>query len=296
MELRHLRYFAAVAELENVSRAALKLHVSQPALSRQVRDLEAELGFPLLQRSAKSVRLTDAGRVFLAEARAVLLRTEQAVQAARAVATGKSGELHAGYAPVPTVQILPPALRAFQAELPAVRVKLHDLSTEEMIVGLRKRSLQIAFLVRPTRAMLRGLKFEELARDRMHLAVPAGHPFARLRSIPVARLAQEPLVAYSRQEYPEYHEYIDTLFATVKARPRIVEEHEGSVGMVAAVEAGYGLALATQSLACSVGPRLKLIPLSPEPPPLIVGAAWVQNGMTPAAEVFLKCARDAAPH
>src|SRR6478736_9516415 len=83
VELRHLRYFVAVAEMENVSRAALKLHVSQPALSRQVRDLEEELGFPLLERSAKSVRLTEAGRMFLSEARAVLQRADEAVKAAR---------------------------------------------------------------------------------------------------------------------------------------------------------------------------------------------------------------------
>src|ERR1700761_1528028 len=108
MELRHLRYFVAVAEDENVSRAALKLHVSQPALSRQIRDLEDELGFLLLERSAKSVRLTAAGRVFLAEARAVLQRADEAVLAARAVATGKRGEIHVGYAPSLTVQILPP--------------------------------------------------------------------------------------------------------------------------------------------------------------------------------------------
>ena len=97
MELRHLRYFVAVAETENVSRAALKLHISQPGLSRQVRDLEEELGFPLLERGAKSVRLTEAGRVFLGEARAVLQRVEAAVQAARAVATGSREELHVGY-------------------------------------------------------------------------------------------------------------------------------------------------------------------------------------------------------
>src|SRR2546426_12713968 len=113
MELRHLRYFIGVAEEENVSRAALKLHVSQPALSRQIRDLEEELGFLLLERSAKSVRLTEAGRTFLAEARAVLQRTEEAVQAARAVATG-SEELHVGYAPSLTARILPATLRAFQ--------------------------------------------------------------------------------------------------------------------------------------------------------------------------------------
>src|SRR5476651_1274828 len=99
MELRHLRYFVAVAEEENVSRAALKLHVSQPGLSRQVRDLEAELGFLLLERSGKSVRLTDAGRMFLSEAKSVMQRAEEAVQAARAVATGKRGEIQIGYAP-----------------------------------------------------------------------------------------------------------------------------------------------------------------------------------------------------
>src|SRR2546425_12935588 len=96
MELRHLRYFIGVAEEENVSRAALKLHVSQPALSRQIRDLEEELGFLLLERSAKAVRLTEAGRAFLTEARAVLQRAEAAVQAARALATGGRGELDVG--------------------------------------------------------------------------------------------------------------------------------------------------------------------------------------------------------
>jgi DNA-binding transcriptional LysR family regulator len=291
MELRHLRYFVAAAELENVSRAALRLHVSQPALSRQIRDLEDELGFPLLSRGAKSVRLTEAGRTFLAEARAVLLRAEDAVKAARSVATGLRGELHVGYAPTPTVRILPPALRAFQAELPEVRVRLHDLSTEELLAGLRKGSLQIAFLVRPTKAMLRGLQFEELVRDAICLAVPPGHPFARLRSISVERVAREPLVAYSRRDYPEYHEYLARLFAKVKGRPHIVEEHEGGASMVAAVEAGYGLALTTQSLACSVGARLRLIPLSPAQEPLVVGAAWSREGLTAAAERFLRCAR-----
>ena len=104
MELRHLRYFVAVAEQENVSRAALKLHVSQPALSRQVRDLEEELGFDLLERSAKSVRLTEAGKVFLRESRAVLQRAEEAVSKARLTATKGQVELHIGYAPSPTVR------------------------------------------------------------------------------------------------------------------------------------------------------------------------------------------------
>src|SRR5580692_10415461 len=114
MELRHLRYFVAVADTENVSRAAIKLHVSQPGLSRQVHDLEEEIGFQLFERSAKSLRLTEAGRVFLVEARLVLQHAEEAVKKARAVAVSVTGELNIGYAPSLTVQILPPALRKFQ--------------------------------------------------------------------------------------------------------------------------------------------------------------------------------------
>src|ERR1700761_4475821 len=108
MELRHLRYFVAVAEEENVTRAALKLHVSQPALSRQIRDLEDELGFLLLERSAKSVRLTEAGKIFQREAKAVVQRLDEAVQAARAVAINGRSELNVGFAPSPTARILPP--------------------------------------------------------------------------------------------------------------------------------------------------------------------------------------------
>ena len=294
MELRHLRYFVAVAEAENVSRAALKLHVSQPALSRQVRDLEDELGFPLLERTAKSVRLTEAGRVFLAESRAVLQRAEAAVSAARAVSTGQGAELHVGYAPTPTVRMLPPALRAFQAEQPGVRVKLHDLSTEEMLAGVRDGKLQVAFVVRPTRGMLRGLGFEELARDPMRLAVAPNHPLARSRSVPLARLAREPLVAYSRKEYPEYHEFLAALFARIKARPRIAQEHESGTSLIAAIEAGSGVALVSESLGCSAGPRLKLIPIVPEPEPLAVGMAWLKKGLTPTARQFLAKAREAA--
>src|SRR5215208_3528437 len=115
MELRHLRYFVAVAQEENVSRAALKLHVSQPALSRQIRDLEEELGFLLLERSAKAVRLTEAGREFLAGARRVLQTADEAVTAARETALGGEGELHVGYAPSLTAKILPRILRSFQA-------------------------------------------------------------------------------------------------------------------------------------------------------------------------------------
>jgi len=294
MELRHLRYFVAVAEAENVSRAALKLHVSQPALSRQIRDLEEELGFALLERSAKSVRLTDAGKTFQGEARAVLQRVEEALKKTRAVATGGRGELHVGYAPSLTVRILPPTLRAFQAGSPNVRVLLHDLSTEEMLAQLRDGALQIAFLVRPTRAMLRGLRFAELMRDSLCLAVAPKHPFARRRTVRLAELVREPLIAYSRKEYPEYHVSLAEYFATIRSKALIGEECEGITSLVASVEAGGGVALVPKSLVCIIGPRLKLIPITPPPKPLIIGAAWSERGLEFAAERFLKWARETA--
>ncbi|HEY5911460.1 MAG TPA: LysR substrate-binding domain-containing protein [Verrucomicrobiae bacterium] len=292
MELRHLRYFTAVAEAENVSRAALKLHLSQPALSRQIRDLEDELGFPLFERTAKSVRLTEAGRTFLVGSRAVLQRAQEAVTAARGVAQGGRTELHVGYAPSPTVRILPPTLRAFQARANNVRVKLHDLSTEEMLAGLREGKLEIAFLVQPSRAMLRGLRFEGLARDAMRLAVPPNHAFARLHSVALKQVAAEPLVAFTRKDYPEYHEYLDALFATVRPAVGVVEEHDSAASLVAAIESGSGVAVVPDSFSCTAGPRLKLIPLSPAPEPLVVGAAWPKDGLTPPAARFLQSAKD----
>lgn len=293
MELRHLRYFIGVAEEENVSRAALKLHVSQPALSRQIRDLEGELGFLLLERSAKSVRLTEAGRAFLTEARAVLQRAEEAVKAARAIATG-GGELHVGYAPSLTARILPPTLRAFQTELPNVRVRLHDLSTEEMLAGLRESKLQLAFIPQPTRATLRGFRFEELVRDFICLAVAPKHPLAGRRTVTAAEVAREPLITYNRKDYPDAHEHLAAVFATIKNKPRIAEEHDSVSSLIAAVEAGVGVAVVSQSLTCTAGLRLKLIPISPAPVPLIVGAAWVKDKLTATAETFLKFAKEVA--
>jgi DNA-binding transcriptional LysR family regulator len=294
MELRHLRYFVAVAETENVSRAALKLHVSQPGVSRQIRDLENEIGFQLFERSAKSLKLTNAGKSFLTEARAVLQRAEDAVKTARAIATGAVGELHVGYAPSPTARILPPTLRAFQEASPNVRVKLHDYSTEEMIGGLRAGKLQIAFLVRPIAGMLRGLNFEVILRDPIFMAVAPKHPLARRRSVSLAEVVREPLAIYSRAEYPEAHEDLMAMFAHSKGKPRIAEEHDGVASLIAGVESGAGVALVAESISCIAGARLKLVRVTPPPPPLVIGAAWSKDGLTPAAERFLQCARDVA--
>lgn len=293
MELRHLRYFVAVAEMENVSRAALKLHLSQPALSRQIRDLEDELGFALLEHSAKSVRLTKAGRVFLVQSRAVLQRAEEAVFAARAAAKGEQGELHVGYAPTLTARILPPTLRAFHAASPGMRVKLHDLSTQEMLAALRNGKVQLALTVRPSPAALRGLAFEALLREPLLLAVPPAHPLAGRRRVPLGDAAREPLLGYSRSEYPEYHRLLRDLFAAARPKPRIAQEHDGVSSLISAIESGSGVAIVPKSLSCFAGPRLKLVPLSPEPPPLVIGILRPKNNLARSAAEFIRCAQQA---
>jgi LysR family transcriptional regulator, benzoate and cis,cis-muconate-responsive activator of ben and cat genes len=294
MELRHLRYFVAVAETENVTRAATKLHVSQPALSRQIRDLEDEIGFPLLERSAKSVRLTEAGKVFLTETRAVLQHAEDAVKKARAVSGGTVGEINVGYAPTLTVQILPRALRTFQAEFPNVRVALHDLSTEEMLAQLGEKKLQVALTVRPPARQLRGLHAEELARYAMRVAVAPQHPLANAKLISLEQVSREPLIAYSRKDYPEYHEMLDRLFAPVGRKPRVAAEHDSGSSLIAAVESGHGLALVPECMACMVGPRLKLIPLRDGPPPIPVAAIWCRDNETDLVKKFVAAARPEA--
>jgi DNA-binding transcriptional LysR family regulator len=295
MELRHFRYFVAVAEAENVSRAALKLHVSQPGLSRQIRDLEDELGFLLFQRGAKSLRLTDAGKAFLDQARAVLQRADEAVKAARAVAQGAPAEIQVGYAPSLAVQILPQALRGFQAKFPNVRVALHDLSTEEMLTQLRSEKLQAGLMVQPGRRMLRGLNFKELARYPMRVAVAPTHRLAKAKSLRLAQVAAEPLVAYSRKDYPEYHDLLGKIFGSIRPKPGIVEEHDGVTGIIAAVESGRGLALMPSLLSCMVGTRLKLIPLTEAAPEVIIGAAWKSEPAPPLVEQFIAAAAAVAP-
>src|SRR5271154_5133101 len=290
MELRHFRYFVAVAEEENVSRAALKLHVSQPGISRQIQDLEDEIGFQLFERSAKSLKLTDAGKVFLAEAKSVLQRADDAVRKAKAVAENAVGELHVGYAPSLTVQILPPMLRAFQGEFPRVRVSLHDLSSEEMLEQLGTRKLQVALTVRPPAKMLRGLSFVELARYAMVVAVAPNHPLAKLKSITLQQVAPEPLIGLNRKDYPEAYIETKRLFAAVGLKPNFAEEHEGGTGIIAAVEAGRGIALVPSSLACIVGTRVKLLPLKPALPPIVVGAVWRKKNDSELVKKFIAAA------
>lgn len=294
MELRHLRYFTAVAAAENVSRAALTLHVSQPALSRQIRDLESELGVALFERTPKSLRLTGAGRAFLPEAQAVLRRVEAAAQVARDAGSEFPGVLNVGYAPTPTVRLLPAALRLLQRRHPGIRVRLHDLSTDGMMSGLREGTLDLALLILARRSQLRGLASEELLALEPRLAVAPGHVLARNRFVTPEALSRAALIGFSAAEYPEYRDLLKQVLGAKAGPPRLTVEHDSAASLIAAVESGFGAAIVTESMGCVAGPRLRLIPIRPPPPPFRLMAAWRSHPMGGGAQAFLAAAREAA--
>jgi DNA-binding transcriptional LysR family regulator len=178
--------------------------------------------------------------------------------------------------------------------MPSVRVRLHDFSTEEMLAGLRDGKLQIAFVVRLPPAMLRGLQFEELARDVLCLAVAPKHPLARRRTVTLVEAAREPFITYNRKDYPDAYALLTAMFAKIKAKPHIAEEHDSVSSLIASVESGAGVAVAPESLICTAGPRLKLIPFSPLLEPIVIGAAWLKDGLNATAERFLKSAKEIA--
>jgi DNA-binding transcriptional LysR family regulator len=291
MELRHLRYFVAVAEEQNITRAAVRLHVSQPPLSRQIRNLEDELGIALFDREAKAVRLTEAGRALLAEARVILQHVESATEMVKDVARGKRGEIHVGYAPSLTVDLLPRALKYFQETNPEVRVQLHDLSTQGMLRGLGDGKLHVAMLVQVSPKVLTGLVFEELERLPVCVATNRAHPLVRERKVGLERVAKERLVTFTQADYPEHHTWILGMFASLNCSPQIIEEHDSITSLIAAIESGRGVAVIAQPVNGLGNPRLKFRPLQPAPPPLGVGIAYCKKFRSNITDNFIAAAR-----
>jgi LysR family transcriptional regulator, benzoate and cis,cis-muconate-responsive activator of ben and cat genes len=292
MELRHLRYFLAVGDALNFTKAAAQLRVAQPALSRQVQDLEDEIGVDLMKRGPRGVTLTAEGKLFLEEVRDLLKRADESVEKVRALARGEYGELHVGYAPVPTVEILPPALAVFQKAVPRVKVLLHDLSSDELITGLRNATLELAITVEPIGEQTAGIEFEVLRTYPPYVALTAAHPFARLKSITLEQLAGEPLVGFRRKDYSEYYHILERLFAPIRAKPRIAVECDSASSLITEVEAGRGIALASPSFKLVAGKRLLYRPLTGTTEVGSVEIARATKGdVTPAGEKFCEILR-----
>src|SRR6266850_1902756 len=292
MELRHLRYFVAVAEALNFTKASARLRVAQPALSRQMTDLEDEIGVDLMKRSPRGVTLTAEGKLFLDEVRELLKRADESVEKVRALARGEYGELHVGYAPSPTVEILPPTLAAFQKAVPRVKVLLHDLSSDELIAGLQNAALELAVMVEPIGGQTAGIQFELLRTYPLCVAMTATHPFARLKSVSLEKLAAEPLVGFRRKDYSEYYRIVERVFAAVHAKPRIAVECDSASSLITEVEAGRGVALSSTIFKLVAGKRLLYRPLTGTTEVASVGIARDSKGdVTPAGERFCEILR-----
>jgi LysR family transcriptional regulator, benzoate and cis,cis-muconate-responsive activator of ben and cat genes len=271
MELRQLRYFVAVAEEGNISRAAKAIFLTQPALSRQIKALEDEIGQCLLERQAHSIRLTPVGETLLREARELLQHADQALERVRA--TGRGLRLRVGYAPSLAAGTLSAAVESFAQTHPNARVELFDLSTAEMLSGLESDKLDVALTVGQGRET-RGLKWTPLVRAPFQLAVNQNHALARRQRVTPAEVAREPLVVFCPRDYPEYRDLVNAWLRQHGQRPRITGEYDGVDSLMAAVESGLGVAIVATRKGRLVPERVRLKALSPAPPPLCIAAGY----------------------
>jgi len=186
-------------------------------------------------RAGGGDRQTDAGRAFLENAPALLQNADDTVTKARAVASAEPTELHVGYSPMPTAEILPKTLRAFQQAMPNVHVRSHDWTNKDILDGIRDGRLQLGLIVPPVKASrLQDLRYEELFHQRVCVAVAPQHPFARRRAISLTEVAAEPFIGLTREDYPNYYDYLSIIFSKVKQKPRVIEEHASMSGIISA--------------------------------------------------------------
>jgi len=241
MELRHLRYFVAVAEELHFGRAAARLMIVQPSLSQQIQQLEDELGFPLLKRTKRSVELTDAGKVFLVEAQQILAQVQEAKRAARRANLGEVGRLAIGYISSSTYDLLPMMLRAYRDYFPAVEVILRELTTQEQVRALEANVIQVGLLRLPINSPL--LNAEVVRREPIVSVLPEKHPLAAQEQIAVSQLANEPFVLQSRQRGAGYYLQLMRLCLASGFSPNVVQEVTEMHTIVSLVAAGIGVSL-----------------------------------------------------
>ncbi|MDP9037979.1 MAG: LysR substrate-binding domain-containing protein [Acidobacteriota bacterium] len=241
MELRHLRYFVAVAEELNFTRASERLHTAQPSLSQQIRDLEDAVGTPLLFRTKRHVALTDAGKVFLAEARVVLAQVERGILMARRAARAEAGQLVIGFVPSAEVKIFPKVLPVLRARYPDVQVVLHSMSTPEQRAALLDNSINIGFF----RANHREPRLEEriVLKEPLVAVLPVGHPLEKLPIVPFALFQEYPFVGISAEEAPELAAAVAQLSEANGVELEVVQSGENVLMILSLVAMGLGIAI-----------------------------------------------------
>lgn len=254
MELRHLRYFVAVAEEGHVTRAAERLNMQQPPLSQQIRALEGELDAQLFRRKPRGVELTHAGRALLADARAILARVDEASAGARRAARGEDGRIAVGFtSSAPFHPFVPRALRAFRDAFPRVSLNLEESGTAELVEALRRERIDAAF-VRTRVTDPSGLAVSLLLEEPMRVALPSGHPLARGKhdegpAVALKALAAETFVAYRRASGPGLYDAVIAAAYAAGFTPQIGQEAPRIVSTLNLVAAGLGVSLVPASLA-----------------------------------------------
>jgi DNA-binding transcriptional LysR family regulator len=294
MELRHLRYFIAVAEELHFGRAANRLHISQPPLSHQIRDLEREIGVELFRRTRRSVILTEAGRLFLEGARHVLGDAEHAVEIAQQASRGEVGRLSVGCGPAPQSWILERVLSVFLARHPNVQIELHTLYTQEQVEALGARRIQVAFPLLPIQD--RGLGVERIGEEPLAVALPVTHRLAAKTSISLAELRDEPFVLVSRDVGPSFHDLVFRACGQQGFAPRVTHEASNVVPVLGFVAAGLGISIQPEAVRSSSPEGVVFRSLAPPAPAIEIGMAYRLDDSSPVLTAFREVVREVALH
>ncbi len=253
MELRHLRYFIAVAEEGHITRAAERLGMQQPPLSQQIQALERELGVQLLRRKPRGVELTEAGRVLLDDAHAILAHIDHAFATTRRTARGEQGRIAVGFtSSSPFHPFVPRVIRAFRDAFPLISLTLEESGTTELIADLRNERVDAAFIRTPVADPL-GLTVNPLLEEAMLVALPSAHPLApehavEAAALPLAALAAETFIVYRRRSGPGLYDAIFAACHAVGFSPVVGQEAPRIVSTLNLVAAGLGIAIVPASL------------------------------------------------
>lgn len=260
MELRHLRYFIAVAEERNIGRAAARLHISQPPLTRQIQQLEEELGVQLFNRTPRGMELTPAGELLLDEARNIHAVIEQATERTQRAGQGKFGRLDVAIFGSAILDTIPRLLADFRETYPDVKVVLHSMRKEEQLEALRQRRISVGFnrLITPSP----DYTLELITTETLLLALPENHPLAQHASVDFKALANVPLILYPTGGRPNFIDKALGLFQQTGVEPNIAQEVGDAVTAVSLVSKGFGVSLVPQSSKALSLPGLTYRPMT----------------------------------
>lgn len=285
IELRHLRYFVAVAEELHFGRAADRLHMAQPPLSQQIRQLEEALGFQLFHRTKRSVELTEAGQVFLEDCRKIFRQLEQAIQTGRQVSRGEIGQLVIGFVSSAAYNVLPEILRSVRALLPDVRLELHEITTDQQLQWLRDGRIDVGF-VRPP---IEDDSFSQriIFQEPLVVALPEHHPLACRPQVPLSALAGEAFVLFPRGLAPGLYDQIISLCQQVGFSPNVVQEAIQMQTIISLVAAEIGIAIVPSSLENLQRTGVVYKSLQESTPQATIALIWRTADASPIVQRFL---------